>query len=185
MNDVYQEMQRCLLGPLAKLLEQTNVTELILNGPKEVFIERGGRLEPAGVAYSGGEWQLLALARNIAEAVGRPLDEGRPILDARLANGSRVHLVIPPASRRVHLNIGPFRRSEASLNTLTAWNMLTPAASEFLRIAVAARRSAVIAGPTGAGKSTVLNALAGCIPPEERILVIEDTRSAAHVEVEG
>jgi pilus assembly protein CpaF len=176
MREVYEAYQESLLGELRRLGEHGEVTEILVNGPDEIFLERGGRLEPANMGFPGGLWRLTALTRNIAEWVGRPLSPEEPMLDARLADGSRVSIVIPPCSDRVYLSLRPIRRIEIGLDDLVGRRALTPEAAEFLGLAVRLGLNVVVAGATGAGKSTLLNALVRRIPPAERIVVIEDTR---------
>src|SRR5262245_22256629 len=141
MANHHAEFQRRLLGPLDSLLKDPAVTEVMANGAGEVFVERKGRMEPAGIAFPGGDWQLAALASNIAESLGRPLGPDHPILDARLADGSRVHLVVPPVVSRIHLNIRPFRQARVDLATLVSWGMLTEAGAAHLSRGVTERQN--------------------------------------------
>jgi pilus assembly protein CpaF len=173
---ISHEIQRLLLGPLVTLLADESVTELLINGPEQIFVERRGCLERLSGGFPGGRWQLKALARNIAESVGRPFDAEHPRFDGRLVDRSRVCMVMPPCAEEIHLSIRPFRRVSATLDDLVRWNnALTDAAAEFLKRAVAEKRNIVVSGGTGSGKSTLLNALARLIPPHERIILIEDT----------
>jgi pilus assembly protein CpaF len=173
---VAQDIQRLLLGSLAPLLADESVTELLINGPEQVFVERRGRLEALDAGIQGGRWQLTALARNIAESIGRPFDAEHPTLDGRLMDRSRVCMVMPPCAEEIHVCIRPFRQASATLTDLVGWNALTDSAAKVLSDAVASRKNIIVSGGTGSGKSTLLNALARLIPSHERIVVIEDTR---------
>ncbi len=175
VNSVHQSVQEGLLGPLLDLVNDPQVSEILINGPDHVLIERRGILEPTGRTFPGGLWQLNALINCVAEAVGRTVSPEQPILDARLEDRSRVHVIIPPCASEPHVNIRPYRRASAGLHDLLRLGAITDAAAEFLEIAVLAGRNIVVSGPTGAGKSTVLNALAGCIPKAQRVILIEDT----------
>jgi len=162
------------LGPLEPLLSDPLVDEVMVNGPDEVYVERRGRLERTGVAFAGGGELMHAIERILAP-LGRRVDEASPLCDARLPDGSRVHVVIPPLSLSGPcLTIRRFRREGFSLRDLVTRGTLTGELAEFLALCVAARASILVSGGTGSGKTTTLNALSGAIPGEERIVTIED-----------
>ncbi|MBD0280622.1 MAG: CpaF family protein [Thermoleophilaceae bacterium] len=162
------------LGPLEPLLSDPRVDEVMVNGPSEVYVERHGRLERTGVAFDG-EGELLHAIERILAPLGRRVDEASPLCDARMPDGSRVHVVIPPLSLSGPcLTIRRFRREGFSLRELVTRGTLTPELAEFLALCVAARASMLVSGGTGSGKTTTLNALSGAIPGEERIVTIED-----------
>jgi pilus assembly protein CpaF len=163
------------LGPIREFLYDDTVTEIMVNGPQEIYIERAGRLYKTAARFLS-EDALLSAVHNIAQYVGREIDAERPILDARLPDGSRVHAIIPPSSRcGTCLSIRKFKRDILGLEDLLRFGSLSPAAVEFLQIAVRLRKNILVAGGTGTGKTTFLNALSTAIPPEERIVVIEDS----------
>jgi pilus assembly protein CpaF len=160
------------LGPLEPLLSDPAVDEVMVNGPDQVYVERGGRLEPTGVRFEG-EGELLHAIERILAPLGRRVDEASPLCDARLPDGSRVNVVISPLSLAGPcVTIRRFRREGFSLRELVARGTLPAAVAEFLALCVAARASVLVSG--GSGKTTTLNALSGAIPGEERMVTIED-----------
>jgi pilus assembly protein CpaF len=162
------------LGPLESLLSDPSVEEVMVNGPGEVFVERRGRLESTGVEFAG-EPELLHAIERVLAPLGRRVDEASPLCDARLPDGSRVNVVIPPLSLSGPcLTIRRFRRQGFSLRDLVRGGTLTRDVAELLAACVAARASVLVSGGTGSGKTTTLNALSGAIPGSERIVTIED-----------
>jgi pilus assembly protein CpaF len=162
------------LGPLEPLLSDPAVDEVMVNGPGAVYVERGGRLERTGVGF-GSEAELMHAIERILAPLGRRVDEAAPLCDARLPDGSRVNVVIPPlALSGPCLTIRRFRREGFSLAELVRRGTLPRELADFLARCVAARASVVVSGGTGSGKTTTLNALSGAIPGEERIVTIED-----------
>jgi pilus assembly protein CpaF len=162
------------LGPLEPLLSDPAVDEVMVNGPGDVYVERRGRLERTGARFDG-EAELLHAIERILAPLGRRVDEASPLCDARLPDGSRVHVVIPPLSLSGPcLTIRRFRREGFSLRDLVAGGTLPAEAADLLALCVAARASVLVSGGTGSGKTTTLNALSGAISGEERIVTIED-----------
>jgi pilus assembly protein CpaF len=162
------------LGPLEPLLADPAVDEVMVNGPGSVYVERRGKLERAGVEFAG-EAELMHAIERVLAPLGRRVDEAAPLCDARLADGSRVNVVIPPLSLTGPcLTIRRFRREGFSLRDLVARGTMPVAVAELLAVCVAARASILVSGGTGSGKTTTLNALSGAIPGEERIVTIED-----------
>jgi pilus assembly protein CpaF len=162
------------LGPLEPLLADPLVDEVMVNGPGRVYVERRGRVMPAPVSFAS-EAELLHAIERILAPLGRRVDEASPLCDARLADGSRVNVVLPPLSLvGPCLTIRRFRREGFSLRDLVGNGTVTPAAAELLALAVAGRASILVSGGTGSGKTTTLNALSGAIPGGERVVTIED-----------
>jgi pilus assembly protein CpaF len=164
-------------GLLQPLLDDGEVTDVLVNGPSEVFVERQGRLERVDLRFSGAA-EVSELAHRIAAGVGRELTIERPYVDARMRDGSRANAVIAPVGGPT-LSIRKFRRVSLALRgaapSWEATNGLAPQAAALLARVVVARGNVLVAGSTGAGKSTLLRSLAGEIPPDERLVVIEDT----------
>ncbi len=167
------------LGPLEPLLADPQVDEVMVNGPGDVWVERAGRIEATEARFES-EGELLHAIERVLAPLGRRVDEASPLCDARMADGSRVNVVIPPLSLSGPLlTIRRFRREGFSLRDLVAGATLPAAAGELLALAVSARASILVSGGTGSGKTTTLNALSGAIPGGERIVTIEDAAELA------
>jgi pilus assembly protein CpaF len=163
------------LGPLEPLMQDPGITDILVNGSKEVYVERAGVLEETKVIFKD-DAHLLRIIQKIVAAVGRHIDESSPMVDARLADGSRVNVIVPPlAIDGPHLSIRRFGHIPVSENDLLGSQTLTAPMLAFLKTAVAARLNIVISGGTGAGKTTLLNVLSGYISARERIITIEDS----------
>jgi len=163
------------VGPLAPLMADPAVTDILVNGPGRVFVERFGRMEPTDVRFRDDD-HLTRVIERIAARIGRRIDVASPMLDARLPDGSRVNATLPPVSiDGPTLSIRRFGRRRLRLAELVGLGELSSAVVEFLGHAVRARRNILVSGGTGAGKSTLLGALAEAIPATERIVTIEDT----------
>jgi pilus assembly protein CpaF len=172
---VFEASLAYFLEPISRFLEDDSVTEIMVNGPERIFIERKGRLEQVDARFAD-EDALISAIHNLTQYVGRTISPEQPILDARLPSGSRVHAVIPPASRTGPcLTIRKFRPDALSLDDLIRLGSLTPEAREFLEICIRLHKNIIVAGATGTGKTSLLGALAGAITDDERILIIEDT----------
>jgi pilus assembly protein CpaF len=162
------------LGPLDEFLADPSVEEVMVNGPGSVYVERGGRVEPTGVSFPDEEELRNAIERILAP-LGRRIDELSPMVDARLADGSRVNVVIPPlAIDGPALSIRRFGAQRPSPRELVELGTLSPAQCDALESAVAGRRSVLVSGGTGSGKTTLLNALSSFIGSGERVVTIED-----------
>jgi pilus assembly protein CpaF len=162
------------LGPLDPLLRDRRVTEVIANGPGRVYAERGGRLVREPVAFRDDE-HLRQVIDRVVSSVGRRVDESSPMVDARLADGSRVNAVLPPiALDGPLLTIRKFARAPFRVEDLVAAGSLTAGQADMLEGCVRGRLNVVVSGGTGTGKTTLLNALAGFIDPAERIVTVED-----------
>jgi pilus assembly protein CpaF len=162
------------LGPLEVLLADPAVDEVMVNGPERVYVERSGLIEPTDVRFENEEELRNAIERILAP-LGRRVDELSPMVDARLADGSRVNVVIPPlAIDGPALSIRRFGAERPGPDELVAMGTLSAEQRQRLQAAVAARRSVLVSGGTGSGKTTLLNALSSFISPHERVVTIED-----------
>ena len=163
------------LGPLEPLLQDPTITDIMVNGAKEVYVERGGMLEETKIMFKD-DAHLMHIIDKIVSAIGRRVDESSPMVDARLADGSRVNVIIPPlAVDGPHLSIRRFGHIPITEDDLLANDTLTPAMLVLLKGAVQSRLNIVVSGGTGAGKTTFLNVLSGYISAKERIVTIEDS----------
>lgn len=171
-QEIVNDMIR--LGPIQSLIDDATVTDILINGPDQVLVERKGRLEATSVRFRDSE-HLLNLAQRITSAVGRRIDESSPMVDARLADGSRVNIIAPPLSLNgICISIRKFSREVMSLDDLKETGAMSQSIADFLKIAANARLNILVSGGTGSGKTTMLNALSQHIDPRERIITIED-----------
>ena len=162
------------LGPLAQLLSNSQVTEIMVMGAHDIYAEVGGRIILTPLSFESDE-ELMGVIRYIVESVGRHVDAANPVCDARLADGSRVHVAIPPVAVDGPLvNIRRFVRGPLDMADLIRLGSCSESAFGFLKACVMARANIVISGGTGSGKTTLLNVLSGYIPLDERIVTIED-----------
>ena len=163
------------LGPLEPLMQDPRVSDILVNGAQFVYVERAGILEETKVVFKD-DAHLLCIINKIIAATGRRVDESSPMVDARLSDGSRVNVILPPlAIDGPHLSIRRFGRVPLTEEDLLASQTLTPSMLALLKTAVSARLNIVISGGTGAGKTTLLNVLSGYISPKERVVTIEDS----------
>jgi pilus assembly protein CpaF len=162
------------LGPLEDLLADDSVTEVMVNCSDDIYIERAGRIEKSEVIFTN-DMAVLAAIERIVAPLGRRIDESSPMVDARLADGSRVNAVIPPvALRGPSLSIRKFSKRKLCGDDLLQYGSINEAMLEFLQVSVRERRNIVVTGGTGSGKTTLLNILSNFIPDNERIVTIED-----------
>ena len=171
-HDILDELTG--FGPIQPLLEDPEITEVMVNGPKKVFIEKKGKLTKTAITFDDDDHVLRVIDRIILP-LGRRVDPDSPTVDARLPDGSRVNAVIRPCSiDGPCITIRKFSRDKLSVQQLIDFGSLTPNMAEFIRACVLAHLNIVISGGTGSGKTTLLNVLSGFIPEEERIVTIED-----------
>jgi pilus assembly protein CpaF len=162
------------LGPLEPLMRDTTISDILVNGPKVVYVERKGRLESANVAFNDDR-HLVQIIQRIVGRVGRRVDETSPMVDARLPDGSRVNAIIPPlALDGALLSIRRFGTRPLLVDDLIGYKAITREMVDFLSACVKARVNIIISGGTGSGKTTLLNALSSFIPGDERVATIED-----------
>jgi len=163
------------LAPIQAFLEDDSVSEILINGPDEVFVERRGVLERTDAKFHD-EQALQAAVRNIAQFVSRRIDDDNPTLDARLPDGSRVSAVFPPCSRRgTSVSIRKFAKGVPTFVDLINRGSISKEAARFLDVCVYLSKNIIVSGGTGAGKTTLLNVLGSRIPKNQRLLIIEDS----------
>ncbi len=163
------------LGPLEPLLKDETVNDILVNGPRQIFVERAGRLELTNITFKD-ERHLLRIIDKIVSAVGRRVDESNPYVDARLADGSRFNAMVPPIAVDGSLvSIRKFKKDKLAIDDLVNFGAFTEEMAAYLQAAVSTRLNVIVSGGTGSGKTTTLNALSSFIDDDERILTIEDT----------
>ena len=162
------------LGPLEPLLRDESITEVMVNGPRQVYIERGGKLELTNLTFQNDD-HVMRIIDRIISPIGRRIDESSPMVDARLTDGSRVNAIIPPLSLvGPIITIRKFAASPFTVDDLIRFGTATPEMFDFLKACVEARLNVFVSGGTGSGKTTTLNVLSSFIPNDERIVTIED-----------
>jgi pilus assembly protein CpaF len=172
---IFEASVKYFLGPIGPYLDDDTVTEVMVNGYDDIYVERHGKLEHTAARFESDD-ALLSAIHNVAQWVGREITDQNPVLDARLPNGSRVHAIIPPAARTgTYLTIRKFTREAMTLDDFVAYGSLSEAGKEFLELLVLLHKNVLISGGTGTGKTTLLGAVSRAVPEEERIVVIEDT----------
>ena len=175
-KQIFEETLLEFLAPVRPFLDDPAVTEIMINGPNEIFIEKRGKIEQTNARFSSRE-ALEAALRNMAQYVGKHIDEHHPILEGRLPDGSRIEAVLPPAAPDgPHVSIRRFFKETLTVDRLIKLGALTPLAAEALSALVASKLNVIIAGGTGSGKTSMLNALSSFIPEGERVIVIEDSK---------
>jgi Flp pilus assembly protein, ATPase CpaF len=171
---MYDEALRAFLSPVVSFLDDPNVTEILINGPQDVWVEEAGRLYRTDAQFTDDG--LLAAARSMAQFVGRPLSEERPRLDARLPDGSRIHVVLPPVARcGTVVSIRKFFPGGLTPEQLVEYGSATWDMLGLIEACVLTKLNVVVSGGTGSGKTTLLNCVSSFIPNEERIITIEDS----------
>ncbi len=172
-QELYDEVMG--LGPLEPLLKDDTVNDILVNGPKRIFIERAGKLELSDITFRD-ERHLLRIIDKIVSAVGRRVDESNPYVDARLADGSRFNAMVPPVAVDGSLvSIRKFKKEKLKVEDLVRFGAFTEEMAAYLQAAVSCRLNIIVSGGTGSGKTTTLNALSSFIDNHERVLTIEDT----------
>jgi len=172
---IFDKSIATFLAPVKEFLDDDSVTEVLINGPTEIWIEQKGKLIRTQATF-GDETQLQAAVRNIAQFVKRQIDSQHPTLDARLPNGSRIHAVLPPAARKgTTVAIRKFAKAaELSFEKLIGWGTISADAAEFLELCIHLAKNMIVSGGTGSGKTTFLNLLGGLLPNWERLMIVED-----------
>ena len=174
-SSVFEDSIATFLSPIVGFLADDSVSEVMINGPEEIFVERRGLIERTDAKFRD-EQSLIAAVRNIAQFVGRTIDGDNPVLDARLPDGSRICAVLPPCSRKgTTLSIRKFSKGNPSFVDLINRGSITKEAARFLDVCIFLAKNTIISGGTGSGKTTLLNVLGSRIPPTQRVLIVEDS----------
>jgi len=175
LETVFAPTLALYLTPVQPYLDDPQVSEVLINGPDEIFVEIGGKLSKTDARFEHAD-HVFALAKNIAQYVGRTLDWESPLLDGRLPNGSRVHITLPPVARKgICIAIRKFFREALTVKKLLEFGSITQPAADFLDACVKTEMNVIIAGGTGSGKTSLLNVMSSFIPADQRIIVIEDS----------
>lgn len=162
-------------GPLEPLLAQDNLTDIMVNGPKDIYVELDGRIQRVDVHFRDNS-HLLNICKRIVSTVGRRVDESSPICDARLPDGSRVNVIVPPLSLNgPTLTIRKFKKDKLTLEDLVRFGSITPEGAEIIRVVGRTRCNLIVSGGTGTGKTTLLNCIAAFIEKSERVVTCEDS----------
>jgi len=178
-REVFEETLLLFFAPIRPFLEDPSVSDIMINGPSQIFVERKGLLYLTDAKFSSRE-ALTAALRNAAQFVGKHVDEEHPILEGRLPDGSRIEAILPPAAPDgPHISIRRFSKETLTVDKLVQFDAMTPDAAMTLHALVASKMNIVVAGGTGSGKTSMLNALSSYVPEGERVVVIEDSRELA------
>lgn len=182
MSNVFEDAIANLLSPIADLLENPKVSEIMINGPHEIFVEKSGLVYRVDNKFRGEE-ELISAFRAVAQSVGRTIDNENPRLDARLPNGSRIHVVLPPMAKNgTTVAIRKFSKEKLTLKDLISFGSLSREGARFLDICIHLGKNILVSGGTGSGKTTMLNVLGSRIPKTQRLIIIED---AAELQVKA
>jgi pilus assembly protein CpaF len=173
---VFRQTLRSLFTPIACFLDADDIDEIMINGHDEIYVEKKGRMHLTGIRFPS-EHALMSALRNLSQYVGRELSPSNPILEARLPEGSRVEAIIPPASRRgPSVCIRRFPKAQLTLERLVDLGAISAATAELLRHLVRRKHNVIVAGGSGSGKTSLLNALSCLVCQDERVVVIEDAQ---------
>lgn len=174
MTDFFSEATAGFLEPIVPFLNDPEISEVMVNGHDEIYVEKKGKLIRTDVRFEDEE-ELMAAIRRIAQMVGKRIDEKNLIMDARLPDGSRVHAVIPPTAKKgIYLTIRKFGRGFLSMKQLVEGGAMSIGMAKFLNLCVALSKNMIVSGGTSSGKTTLLNVVSSLIPSDQRIVVIED-----------
>lgn len=178
-ESVFAQTVLSFFEPVRRYLEDPSVTEVLINGPGAIYIERGGKLTRVAEQFPNVK-SLYAALRNAAQYTGKHVDEARPLLEGRLPDGSRLAAVLPPSGAGgPYVAIRRFQGAKLTMARLLELDSLTPDAAHLIRVLVQAKKNVVVAGGTSSGKTSLLNAVAALVPEDERVVVIEDSKELA------
>jgi pilus assembly protein CpaF len=174
VTDFFSDATASFFKPISRYLSDPEVTEVMVNGAFEIYVEKKGRIFKTDSQFEDEE-QLMSAVRRVAQAVGRQVDEGSPALDARLSDGSRVSVLLPPCARKgIYLSIRKFAAEVLTVKQLVEGGALSIPMAKFLNLCVSLSKNLIVSGGTSSGKTTLLNVISSLIPDDQRIIVIED-----------
>jgi len=174
-REIFKKTQRYFLSPIQEYLDDHSITEIMINGPYEIYIEQKGKLIKTDKIFRSPN-HLLAAARNIAQFVGKRITHEYSRIDCRLPDGSRAHIINAPAARNgLSIAIRKFGKDKMSVAKLVSFGSMTPAMAEFIQICILAEKNILVSGGTSSGKTSLLNAISEYLPNHERIIVLEDS----------
>jgi pilus assembly protein CpaF len=175
MQKQFNTTVRSFLKPILSYLDDPDVSEIMINSHRDIWIERGGRVQPTEVGFDSGD-ALMSAVNNISQFVQRRIDEEHPTMDARLPDGSRIHVILPPCARKgICISIRKFAKEALTTQRLLSFGSLNADCLTLIEAAVGLKKNIMVSGGTGSGKTSLLNALSSLIPNSERIIVIEDS----------
>lgn len=175
MRDQFSATVRSFLTPILIFLDDPEITEIMINNPEEIWVERQGRVERTSAAFPSSE-ALMSAVNNISQFVKRRIDEESPTMDARLPDGSRIHVILPPCARKgICMAIRKFSKETLTIEKLMGFGSITQPMIDFLSACVFLKKNIIVSGGTGSGKTSLLNAVSSLVPDGERIVVIEDS----------
>ncbi|HTJ80704.1 MAG TPA: ATPase, T2SS/T4P/T4SS family, partial [Polyangiaceae bacterium] len=175
-REVFEESLLHFFAPIRPFLDDPTVSDIMINGPDQIFVEKGGQLHLTDARFASRE-ALVAALRNAAQFVGKHISEERPILEGRLPDGSRIEAILPPAAPDgPHVSIRRFFKETLTVQRLIDFGAMTPDVALGLQALVVSKLNVLVAGGTGSGKTSMLNALSSYIPDGERVVIIEDSR---------
>jgi pilus assembly protein CpaF len=175
MQAQFNTTVRSFLTPIVSFLDDPGVSEIMINSYREIWIERDGRVQPTDVQFDSSD-ALMSAVNNISQFVQRRIDDEHPTMDARLPDGSRIHVILPPCARKgICISIRKFAKEALTTDRLLAYGSIDEACLHLIQTAVALKKNIMVSGGTGSGKTSLLNALSSLIPNSDRIIVIEDS----------
>jgi pilus assembly protein CpaF len=175
MQQQFNTTVRSFLAPIVPFLDDPEVSEIMINSHREIWIERGGQVQPAEVQFDSRD-ALMSAVNNISQFVQRRIDDENPTMDARLPDGSRIHVILPPCARKgICISIRKFAKEALTPDRLLAYGSMDEACLNLIQAAVTLKKNIMVSGGTGSGKTSLLNAVSSLIPNSERIIVIEDS----------
>lgn len=175
MDHNFSETVRSFLSPIVAFLDDPEVSEIMINSPDEIWVEKRGRISKTGAAFESHE-ALMSAVNNISQYVNRPINQEIPYMDARLPDGSRLHVILPPCARKgICMALRKFSKEALTMQKLVSYGSISEEAVGFIEQCILNKKNIIVSGGTGSGKTSLLNAISSLIPENQRIIVIEDS----------